>query len=59
MNRMEVKREKGKWFWYARDVRGRYAGSSHKGFSSRASCEHNASIVASGIRQGLALRNIY
>jgi len=56
MNRIEVTREKGKWFWYVRDVQGRYVGSSHKGFSSRTSCEHNASVVASGIRQGLNLR---
>ncbi len=56
MNRLEFDRIKGKWYWTARDVRGVACGKSHRGFSGRAACQHNASVVAGGIEQGLRLR---
>ncbi len=53
MHRFDIVEEKGKWFWYARDVMGRICGKSWKGFSKRSVCEHNASVVQAGLTQGL------
>lgn len=45
METVEYEKIRGKWFWFAKDVMGRRIGASWKGFSSKRSCEHNASRV--------------
>lgn len=43
----------GDWEWEATDVQGRVVGRSHKGFSSKRACEHNARVVNNGLTMGL------